>query len=63
MMRPHAPATIAALVAMIVVTAAAPADDFPRFLVPGEEEAMKLLDEFHAFHHVVIAVTQLLNFH
>ena len=51
MMRPHAPATIAALVAMIVVTAAAPADDFPRFVVPGEEEAMKLLDEFHALHH------------
>ena len=29
----------------------AAADDFPRFVVPGHEAAMTLLDEFHAFHH------------
>jgi len=27
------------------------ADDFPRFVVPGQESAMALLDDFHAYHH------------
>ena len=37
--------------ALLLAGGAATADDFPRFVVPGEERAMGLLDEFHARHH------------
>jgi hypothetical protein len=36
---------------LLPVFGGARADDFPRFIVPGEEQAMTLLDELHAHHH------------
>ena len=36
---------------LLPVVGGARADDFPRFIVPGEEQAMTLLDELHAHHH------------
>ncbi|RLS34017.1 MAG: hypothetical protein DWH79_05865 [Planctomycetota bacterium] len=43
---------LAVLIASVLLFGgAATADDFPRFVVPGEERAMGLLDEFHAHHH------------
>ena len=37
--------------ALLPVGRATAADEFPHFLVPGEEQAMALLDELHAHHH------------
>ena len=51
------PAFRSALRAALLVTALLPvgrataADEFPHFLVPGEERALALLDELHAHHH------------
>jgi hypothetical protein len=36
---------------LLLVDGRATADDFPRFIVPGEERALGLLDELHAHHH------------
>ena len=36
---------------LLPVVGGARADDFPRFIVPGEEQAMTLLDDLHAHHH------------
>jgi hypothetical protein len=36
---------------LLLVVGGATADDFPRFIVPGEEQAMALLDDLHAHHH------------
>jgi hypothetical protein len=44
-------ATIIAIL-LAIGGAATAADDFPRFVVPGQERAMALLDELHAFHHL-----------
>lgn len=40
-----------ALVTLVPPGTPAAADELPRFVVPGHEPAMTLLDEFHAFHH------------
>jgi hypothetical protein len=48
--RSHAIAT--ALIAFLcMIGGVRAAEDFPRFIVPGEEGAMALLDDFHARHH------------
>lgn len=47
-----APVILRALALAALAASVAPAaDGFPRFVVPGHEEAMALFDEFHAFHH------------
>jgi len=52
-MSPSRSALRAAVLAasLLLVGGRATADDFPRFIVPGEERSMGLLDELHAHHH------------